>query len=107
MQASSDNPVVVILAFLAVLGAVGALYRLQIDRAEAMLRRWADKQSLELTSVSYRPFGGPFWFRGQDQWVFEIVARDPSGGQRQGHAICGSLFLGLWSDQVDVKWSNR
>ena len=79
-------------------------FRYWFSRTGPMLQRWAKEYGYILLRKKYCWFGSPFWFRGSDQYVFEIQVLLPEGTKREGYALCGHWLLGLWRDDVRVKW---
>ena len=78
------------------------------SRGRALLDRWAAREGFVLESADYCWFWrGPFWWRsGEGNAVYRVVVRDRDGIVRRGHARCGGLFFGMWSDEVAVVWDD-
>ncbi len=76
------------------------------SRATAVLQKWADENGCQITRKEYRYLRrGPFfWSTSRSQVVFYFEALDRSGLERKGFARCGSRWLGLLKDQVEVRW---
>jgi hypothetical protein len=68
------------------------------------LESWATENGYVLLSATRSWFSFRFFFRSDDQRVYEILLRDAAGGERVAWARVGGYFLGSWSDQVDVRW---
>lgn len=78
-------------------------------RGDAMLDRWAAENNFRLLESEYRWFAkGPFFWRSsKGQTVYRIAVEDQAGEVHRGWARCGGWFLGLWTDQVDVRWDEQ
>jgi hypothetical protein len=44
-----------------------------------------------------------FWTTSQDQVVYYVTVLDQLGRERRGWVRCGSWFLGMFSNQADVR----
>jgi hypothetical protein len=75
-------------------------------RAESYLKKWADQSGYHILDRTHRFFfRGPFFSTSTGgQAVYRVRVEDREGRQRQGWVRCGSWWLGLWSDRVDVLW---
>ena len=75
-------------------------------RAQQLLNAWADQNGYQILRSERRNFRrGPFfWTTSNNQIVYYIEVLDQSGNRRNGWVRCGGMFLGLLSDQLDVKW---
>jgi hypothetical protein len=75
-------------------------------RAEQLLDQWAADNGVQIVQREYRLFRkGPFfWTSGRGQLVYYFIAQDRFGMQRAGWARCGSWFLGMLSDRIEVRW---
>ena len=77
-------------------------------RSRAILDNWADRTGLTLVEANWS-FLWPmsFWLTtSRNQTVYRIKVRDHAGRTRSGWARCGTWFVGLWSDNVDVYWDD-
>jgi hypothetical protein len=80
--------------------------RWQIRRGREMLVPWCAKAGYELIDVDHRYlFRGPFFWRAsKSQMVYKISARERGGRVRSGYARCGGYWLGVFTEEVDVRW---
>jgi hypothetical protein len=79
---------------------------LPVWRSRVLLRRWAERNGFEIVEKQFRYFRqGPFfWTASGRQIVYRILVADRSAGRRKGWARCGSWWLGVLADRVDVRW---
>ena len=79
------------------------------SRSAKMLEEWARANGFRLLEKEYRWFTkGPFFWRsGKNQTVYRITVQDSQGQVHRGWARCGGWFMGLWSNQVDVRWDEQ
>ena len=98
-----------ICAVLAVAGLVVASMMWQFSRGSGMLEEWAAESGYRIVDSQYRMLArGPFfWTTSKGQSVYRITVADAQGRTRSGYARCGSFFLGLWSDKVEVRWDDE
>ena len=77
-------------------------------RSLAILGEWASRNGYTIVSAERRYFSkGPFfWTTSRSQVVFRVQVQDASGYVRNGWVRCGSWWLGLMSDQVEVRWDD-
>ena len=48
-----------------------------------------------------------YMFRSsRGQTLYRLLVRVPDGSLRPATARCGSYMLGLWQDQLDVRWED-
>jgi hypothetical protein len=78
------------------------------SRSRSILQKWADDNGYQLLQAEYRWFRkGPFfWATSQDQVVYYVIVPDQLGRERRGWVRCGSWFLGMFSNQADVRWED-
>lgn len=76
------------------------------NRSQQIVESWASRNGYTLLSAEQRHMmRGPFfWTTARGQTVYYITVRDQHGMVRSGWLRCGSWWLGLWSDQADVRW---
>jgi hypothetical protein len=86
---------------------IGILYW-HFSRSWSLLRQWTADNGYELLRAEYRTFRrGPFfWSTSRGQTVYFVEVRDRRGHTRTGWVRCGSWWLGLMSDKVEVRWEN-
>lgn len=98
---SSNVPFV--FALLAVLGLLTTLWRRARERT--ILGRWAQTHAYELQQVKRGHLRrGPFQWSLGARPVFRVDVRDHEGRSARAWVRCGSYWLGLLSDRVDVHW---
>jgi hypothetical protein len=75
-------------------------------RSNSILQRWADQNGYRIVQRERRAFfRGPFfWTTGHNRVVFYVTVEDAHGQQRNAWVRCGGWFLGLLSNNVDVRW---
>ena len=92
------------------LGAVAVLLGLTLwwhfGRSSSLLHQWAAKNGYRIVRQEYRHlFKGPFfWTSTKGQTVYYVVVEDAAGTRRSGWVRCGGWWLGLLSDNVEVRW---
>ena len=76
------------------------------SRSNDLLHQWAERRGYRIVQQEYRNFfKGPFfWTTSRGQTVYYVTVEDRQGQQRNGWVRCGGRFLGLLSDNVDVRW---
>ncbi len=95
--------VVLILA----LGAVATLAIVwHFSRSSDLLHQWAERHGYRIVQQEYRNFfKGPFfWTSSKGQTVYYVTVEDRAGHRRNGWVRCGGWFLGLLSNDVEVRW---
>jgi hypothetical protein len=77
-------------------------------RGASMLQTWAAANGFRLLESEERGLlKGPFfWTASKNQKVYRVTVEYPDGALRRGWVRCGGWFLGLMSDQVDVRWDD-
>jgi hypothetical protein len=92
------------------LGAVAVLLGLTLwwhfGRSSSLLHQWAEKNGFRIVRQEYRSFFKDpfFWTSSKGQTVYYVVVEDSAGTQRSGWVRCGGWWLGLLSDNVEVRW---
>jgi hypothetical protein len=76
------------------------------SRANDILTGWARDNGYEIVASERRWFfRGPFFFwTGKGQEVYYVTVRTPDGQLHRGWVRCGGFWLGMLSDQADVRW---
>jgi hypothetical protein len=99
-----DLPAVILPVSFVALAIFGVVWHYR--RAASILENWAYNHRFRILSREYRYFfRGPFtWFSSKNQVVYYVTVENKNGEVRTGWVRCGSYFLGLWSDDVDVQW---
>ena len=93
--------------FIALVVVIGIVYiAWHFSRSRSLLEQWAGRNGFELIETEHRSLArGPFfWTTAKGQTVYRVTVRTPEGTVRRGWVRCGGFFLGLLSDQVDVRW---
>lgn len=91
-----------------ILPAVGSLVW-HFRRFRTLLDQWAEQNGLEILEREYRNFfNGPYcWTSSRGQTVYHVKVRDREGSVRSVWLRCGVWFLGLLSDNTEVRWEDR
>ena len=94
------------LAFLVCLAIVVGVILWTSRRSQAMLRRWAEGNGYQIVASEHRLFRrDPFlWTTSRGQTVYYVTVTDATGQMRSGYIRCGNFWLGLWREQVEVRW---
>ncbi len=75
------------------------------SRAEEIVTRWARENGYEIVSSGRCWFWkGPFFWSSKSQEVYYVTVRTPDDQLRRGWVRCGGWFLGVLSDQAEVRW---
>lgn len=101
----NDQSAIVVFTCVAVLFAIGSIVW-HFSRAATLLGRWAASNGFRvLEQERLLFFRGPFfWTTGKGQEVYRVTVEDTEGRVRRGHVRCGGYFLGMLSDNVEVRW---
>ena len=92
-----------LLILVALMGAGGGILA-YVTRSKYLLEKWADENRHQLLYAEHRMLRkGPFLWSGRGQAVYRVEIRDERG-DRSGWVRCGSWWLGVLVDQVEVKW---
>jgi len=77
-------------------------------RGASLLDGWARSQGLEILSQEECWFfKGPFfWTSSKGQKIYRVTVRDGEGTTRSGYVRCGGYWMGMLSDNVDVRWDS-
>jgi hypothetical protein len=97
-----------IFVFLGVAALVILTLVWHFGRSSSLLHQWAAQNGYRIISQQYRNFfKGPFfWTSGKGQTVYYVVVEDSIGNSRRGWVRCGGWFLGLLSNNVEVRWDD-
>jgi hypothetical protein len=94
-------------------GILFAIFALMVwawgsSRGASLLDGWASSEGLEILSQEECWFfKGPFfWTSSKSQKVYRVTVRDAEGRTRSGYVRCGGYWLGMMSDNVDVRWDD-
>jgi acetamidase/formamidase len=100
----SGGCVAAIIIVFVVFGIANFVWR--TERGGDLLDQWATSNGFSIVSRERRSLvTGPFFFRkGKGQDVYYVTVQDSDGQQRSGYVRLGGMFMGMLSDQVDVKW---
>jgi hypothetical protein len=93
----------VALLFMLVLAATSCAWHFRQSRG--LLERWADRNGYRIIDARYQHvFRGPFvWTTSKGQTVYRVTL-DVKGEVSTGWVRCGSWWLGLMSEKVEVRW---
>ena len=93
-----------ILLAVAALGVV--IWVWTIRKSKRMVEEWARRQGLQIVSSEFRWWRrGPFfWKSSRNQTVLYVTVRMPDGSPRSAFIRCGNWWVGLFTDQLEVKW---
>jgi hypothetical protein len=101
----ADVPVLFSAFILLGLALIAAILIFHFSRARSILQQWAESNGYEILSSEHRFFGGPFWWRkSKGQEVYYVTIRTSDGQQKRGWVRCGGWWLGIFSNNADVKW---
>ena len=90
--------------FIFIIFAVGMMVW-HYSRAAEILNRWAGDNDYEIVSSERCWFWrGPFFWSSKSQEVYYVTIRTPNNRLRRGWVRCGGWFLGLLSDDAEVRW---
>jgi hypothetical protein len=78
------------------------------SRSASLLDGWAEREGVRIVSQEKCWFfKGPFfWTTGKGQDVYYVTVEDRSGRTRTAYVRVGGLFLGMFSDNVEVRWES-
>ena len=75
------------------------------SRASDILTGWAQSNGYEIVSSDRCWFWrGPFFWSSKSQEVYYVTVRTTDGQFRRGWVRCGGMFLGMLSDEAEVRW---
>ena len=72
-----------------------------------VMENWAKNKGYEILSSEFRWVKtGPYFLSGTSthQRIFYVTLVDADGNQKNAWVRVGGFFLGLFSDEIDVKW---
>ena len=100
-----NDPIMLIL-FAIIMIILGSVVAWSIRKPQSLIERWAARNGYQLLRSKYRAFHkGPYmWDSSGAQTVHYVEVLDETGNRRKGWVRCGGTFLGLLSDELDVKW---
>jgi hypothetical protein len=92
---------------LTLIGSVVAALAWQ-SRSQSLMVRWAAQHGYQILHYEYRTFRrGPFfWTTSRGQTVYYVEVLDGQGERHKGWLRCGGWFVGLLSNQVEVRWES-
>jgi hypothetical protein len=104
MQGGTAQALIVLI----VLAAVGWYLYVYARRSRSLLEKWASEHQYQLVHREHRWFRkGPFfWSSSKGQAVYRVEILDEQAGRRKGWVRCGGWWLGVFADQVEVKWDD-
>jgi hypothetical protein len=85
------------------------VYVWHFSKSRSLLDQWASDNGYDLLRREYRVLRrGPFfWSTSRGQTVYYVEVRDRQGHIRSGWVRCGSWWIGLLSDKVEVRWEDE
>jgi hypothetical protein len=100
----SIQPQMLLILLVAAIASISIVWH--YSRARSLLEHWADERGFRILDSQYRYVrrGLFFWTTSKGQAVYFVTVRDRNGDVRSGYVRCGSWFLGLLSDKVEVRW---
>jgi len=94
-----------VLAILAILAWYFSVY---FSKSKRLLENWADENRYQLLHAEYRSIRKrPFLWSAKGQAVYRVEIRDEQGNNRKGWVRCGSWLLGVFANEVKVKWDDQ
>ena len=95
-----------LVVLIVLLSVVSLVWR--FSRGVSIMEEWAGRHGYTILDRQRRYLRrGPFfWWTSRGQVVFRVAIRDRDGRLRQGWVRVGGFFLGLFSDQVEVRWDD-
>ncbi|MEO5916033.1 MAG: hypothetical protein ABIS50_17490 [Luteolibacter sp.] len=102
------NDILSVFVALAVMAIIVLVFTWHFSRSRSVLEQWAIENGYTIIHSEYRHFmRGPFfWTTSKGQTVYQVSVRDKAGTVRSGWVRCGGFFLGLLSDNAEVRWEN-
>jgi hypothetical protein len=91
--------------FIAGIGILLGINWLVLRKAKRLVYAWAARNGLQIIEMELRWFSkGPFfWTTSRTQIVYYVTVYE-TGRRRQAYVRCGSFWLGMISDRVEVSW---
>lgn len=104
---SGDAGNVLIIAGVVIVAIISIVWH--FSRSRSLLEQWAAENNYRILSSEYRNLvRGPFfWTTSKGQTVYRVRVQDSTGRVRDGWVRCGGWFIGLLSDQVQVRWDDE
>ncbi len=95
------------LGVLVILAILGWYFYAYFSRSKRLLEKWANESRYQLLHAEYRSIRKrPFLWSAKGQAVYRVEIRDEQGNNRKGWVRCGNWLLGVFADEVKVKWDN-
>ena len=96
------------MAFLGIVALMAVTMTWHFSRSRSVLEQWANRSGYQILHSEYRNFvRGPFfWTTSKGQTVYYVTVRDDTGRVRNGWVRCGGMFLGLMTDEAEVRWED-
>ena len=92
------------------ISGVVALHRWGQRKSDSIVLRWAEKNHFQLLQFRERALfeSAPFPFLGSNKTPnYFVRVRDERGKERQGWMRVGTIFGGIWEDEIEVKWDGE
>ena len=80
----------------------------QFTKSDSLIENWAIENSYQILKQENRLLRrGPFfWTTTKGQVVYYVLLLDPQGNKRNAWVRCGSFWLGVLSDDVEIQWQD-
>jgi len=92
---------------LVILAILGGYFYVYFSRSELLLEKWANENRYQLLHAEYRSIRKrPFLWSAKGQAVYRVEIRDEQGNNRKGWVRCGNWLLGVFANEVKVKWDD-
>ena len=96
-----------VLGAVVILAILGWYFYNYFSRSKLLLEKWANENQYQLLHAEYRSIRRrPFLWSAKGQAVYRVQIRDEQGNNRKGWVRCGSWLLGVFADEVKVKWDD-
>ena len=76
-------------------------------RSRSLLHRWASANGFQILDSRFSPSGPLSWTSSRSQTIYFVRVRDKEGQERRGWVRCGSFWVGVFSDKIEVRWEGE
>jgi hypothetical protein len=73
-------------------------------RSRSLLHRWAITNEFQILDSRLSPSGPLSWTSSRSQIIYFVCVRDKEGQERRGWVRCGSFWVGVFSNKIEVRW---
>jgi hypothetical protein len=92
---------------LVILAILGGYFYAYFSRSKFLLEKWVNENRYQLLHAEYRSMRKrPFLWSAKGQAVYRVEIRDEQGNNRKGWVRCGNWLLGVFANEVKVKWDD-